>query len=328
MNAGSLATLAVARLALVFGVAFGLAPVLAHLARRAGLGDAPTQARKLQREAVPTVAGLALLAALAVAPPGALELSGAGAFPWLGRELPSWSFVLALGLLYLAGAIDDRRALAAGPKLGLQALGLLPLAATRFAQGGGGALLEAGLLLFGGLVALNVLNTFDNADGAVLGVTALGALIVFPGLGAACAGVLPWNLDAARASRRAARAPTLYLGDAGVNVVALLLFARPETWPVLWIPALDIVRLAVVRWRAGSRPWIGDRRHVAHRLLATGWSAPGVALVLAALTLPGALGQALSARWPGARLLGLALGALGFLVVLLRAPAAPVREGR
>jgi UDP-GlcNAc:undecaprenyl-phosphate GlcNAc-1-phosphate transferase len=321
MSGAVLSSFADARLALAFAVAFLLSPLLAFAARRIGWGDAPTLARKLQREAVPTVGGLALLAALAVGPPETARTA-----PWLAPERAPWAIGLALVLVFFTGAIDDRRALGPGAKVGLQLAALLPLVLVRASESGTAAWVDAAALLLAGLVALNLLNTFDNADGAVLGTACLGALFASPALCAACAGILPWNLDADRAGRRSARAPTLYLGDAGVNVLALCIALRPAAWPILWIPALDLLRLSWIRWRAGSRPWIGDRRHLAHRLLAAGLGSRAVALVLALLSLPGALGWALEARWRGAGPAGLLAGALAFALALRSAPESPVRD--
>ncbi len=306
------------RLLVVAAVTLVTAWILAKLAPRIDWNDPPTLERKLQLVAVPTVGGAALLVGLLFAPFG--EVLGPREGPW-GVALPAPPLALAIGLftVFGAGTLDDRFQLSASRKLALQVAGLLPLAAQGSWFGG--------ILLIGlGIVALNALNTFDNADGAVLAVASVGFAFAASACLAACLGLLPLNLDASRPGRRAAGAPTLYLGDAGVNVLALLILFHPLAWPALWIPLLDISRLSVLRARVGSRPWIGDRRHLAHRLEARGLSRPTVALLLALLTLPGCLGWALAGRFPVAGVLGLCVGALGFFIVLRWTPD-PARSG-
>jgi UDP-N-acetylmuramyl pentapeptide phosphotransferase/UDP-N-acetylglucosamine-1-phosphate transferase len=262
----------------------GATLVLARLAPRLGWTDPPREARKLQRRAVPAVGGAAILGALALAPrewwcAAPLELWG----PWL--PAPGWRLA-ALALVFALGTLDDRRPLAPLPKALGQLAALAPLAL--------GTLIEAGpipalaLWLLAGL-ALNLLNTFDNADGALAGLCALGFAGPAPLLAAACLGFLPLNLDAWRAANRASAAPSAYLGDAGAFVLGLFVVFVPASAGVLFLPALDLARLARVRWRANSRPWLGDRRHLAHRLAARGLSPAAVAALTTLIALPGCL---------------------------------------
>ncbi len=300
------------RLLVVAAITFAAAWVFSKLAPRLDWIDPPTLERKLQLVAVPTVGGAALLVGLLFAPFG--EVLGPREGPW-GLALPASPLVRTVGLLavFAAGTLDDRYRFSASRKLVLQIAALLPLAVQSSCSG---AFLMVGL----GIVALNALNTFDNADGAVLAVASVGFASAAAACLAACLGLLPLNLDASRAGRRAAGAPTIYLGDAGANVLALLIVFHPLAWPALWIPLLDIIRLSVLRKRLGSRPWIGDRRHLAHRLEARGLSRATVALLLALLTLPGGLGCALADQFPVAPFLGLFVGAAGFLAVLRWTP--------
>jgi len=302
-------------LALVALASFVATALLARLAPRLGWIDAPRgadAARKRQRRAVPAVGGLALCLALL---PGEslLASSSLGWGAWLPEEGVR-GFVLVAVLL--VGVVDDRRPLAPGPKSLAQLAALAPLALVSESLAGGLTLVVLGFL------ALNVLNTFDNADGAAALLCALGFAPVCPPVSAALLGFLPWNLDAARAANRASRAPTAYLGDAGAFLLATLVLWRPEAAGILWLPFLDLVRLSWVRWREGSRPWLGDRRHLAHRLEARGVSRAGTALVLAALALPAMLAVpfALRTARPELLALGLTLSALLFGVALWRAP--------
>ena len=311
-------------------------PLLARLARRRGWTDGaegPLAARKPQGRPVPAVGGVAvLLGALA-----ALLLFGAGAGagdrgPFL-LPVSGAAGAAALGsLLALAavGFLDDRRpgGLPPGRKLAAQAAALLPAVLAMGGERGAGA---AVLLFLGGLVAVNAVNTFDNADGAVGAVCLLGFAAVVPAVAGALAGFLPWNLNAREGRPRDPSAtPTAYLGDAGSHPLAFLVLLTPLAWPLLWLPLLDLARLSVVRWRAGSRPWIGDRRHLAHRLAARGLSRVEVVVVLGAIAAPGC-GAAAWAAGPGVPLAPwLGAGAAGTLLLFLlacRATRNAVPEG-
>lgn len=307
--------------------------LLARLAPRLGWTDAPRgseAARKRQGRPVPAVGGAAILLALLLA---LLLTSLRGpiwgpASPQLwGRFLPGegWRFA-TLVLACAAGTLDDRRALAPAPKVAAQGLALLPLGlGAGLAHGA-----PAGLaLVVLGLVALNLLNTFDNADGALASLCVLGFAPCAPLLAAACLGFLPFNLDAARARNRASRAPSAYLGDAGAFVLGALVLCVPGAAGLLVLPGLDLARLSLARWRAGSRPWIGDRQHLAHRLEARGLPRPLVALVLCLLALPACLlvARATASGTAAPALLGCAASALLYLVVLGLAPA-PAKDAR
>jgi UDP-GlcNAc:undecaprenyl-phosphate GlcNAc-1-phosphate transferase len=258
--------------------------VLARLAPRLGWTDAPRAAdaaRKRQRRPVPAVGGVGILAGL-LWTPEALLARPAGEL-WGGLlPAPAWGLA-TLFLALAAGTWDDRAPLGAGRKTLVLLLALAPLAAGAWLEHGP----SAGLALLAlGFLALNLLNTFDNADGALAGLCALGFAGAAAPVSAACLGVLPSNLDAARARNRASGAPSAYLGDAGAFALGVLVLLHPQSAGVLVLPLLDLLRLSLVRWRAGSRPWRGDRRHLAHRLAARGLARPRVALVQCALAAP------------------------------------------
>jgi UDP-N-acetylmuramyl pentapeptide phosphotransferase/UDP-N-acetylglucosamine-1-phosphate transferase len=266
------------------GVSACATAALAALAPRLGWTDAPTLARKTQRRAVPAVGGAALLFALLVVPRAWWSASQEALWgPWL----PSASWRLATLLaVFVLGTLDDLWPLAAGPKALGQTLALTPLAC------GASSAAEpwAGLaLLLIGLFALNLLNTFDNADGALASLCLVGFLPAAPLLGAALLGFLPFNLDAGRARHRSSAAPSAYLGDAGAFLLAALVLLVPASAGLLVLPALDLARLSLLRWSSGSRPWIGDREHLAHRLERRGLGRVAVALVLAGMGSPAAV---------------------------------------
>jgi UDP-GlcNAc:undecaprenyl-phosphate GlcNAc-1-phosphate transferase len=297
--------------------------LLARLAPRFGWTDGPLVARKVQRRPVPAVGGAALFLVLACSPAPPWEPFGAELWgPWIpGR---AWR-AATLALLLAAGVWDDRARLPAGRKALAQCLALLPLALGAWQGNGPGAAL---LLLAVGFLALNALNTFDNADGALASLCALGFAWVAPFASAACLGFLPLNLDAARRRNRASGAPSAYLGDAGANLLAFLVLMSPRSAGLLVLPALDLARLALVRWHSGSRPWIGDRRHLAHRLSARGLSPPVVVLVQCAVAAPACTlvrrALALGDAWLAG--LGVAVSAALYVLALCVSRARPGRS--
>lgn len=264
--------------------------------------------RKPRRQAVPAVGGLALFASLLVW----LWLTGGGLPGAAGR---GGSGLLGLGAALGVGLVDDLRpgGLRAGPKVAAQLVAGLVLGFEV-----GSSPLEALTLALWVVVACNALNTFDNADGALLG-QSLAFGVSHPPLAAAAAGVLPFNLLLRRGPERV---PLAYLGDSGSHLLGAWVALVPAARWMLVLPLLDLARLAVLRRREGRAPWTGDRRHLAHRLAARGLGEPAVVLVLLLVAAPTllaahALGGAM--QWA----LGLLGGAATFLVALLLAPDEP-----
>ena len=276
-----------------------------RFAARAGLADDPAEApeRKRQARPVPAVGGIAILAGLAIA-------RALSATAWIGP--PAW---IGLVLAFVVGAVDDRRKGGLPPAALL--LGQLVVAAGLVAAGWrlceGPPVLAAAASALAVVLAINAVNTFDNADGAASALGVLGLGVDSPLLAASIAGFLPWNLVAAGGTR-----PAAYLGNAGSFVVGVLLVLDPIGRYALLLPLLDLARLSFVRTRAGSRPWIGDRRHLAHRLEKAGLSTLTVACALAAIAAPAVIGAKLGGGATGAPLWGsIATAALGAAAVLL-----------
>jgi len=284
-----------AALAVACGASLAAALVLPRLARRAGWVDAAGRsARKLQRRPVPAVGGAICLAGLLAGwallasqgRPGA-SLPGGGLAGLLGGVAGGGAALWPLGgvlAAFAVGLVDDLLPRGLGPrsKLAGQAAAGLVLGAPLLARGAEpGAALAVSLLALGAVVAANAVNTFDNADGAAGTLAALGCLGPAPLVTASLAPFLALNL-----ARRRDGEVGAYLGDSGSHLLGLLILMTPPAWPVLALPLIDLLRLAVVRTRAGSAPWVGDRRHLAHRLLARGVPRLAVPAVLAGLALP------------------------------------------
>jgi UDP-N-acetylmuramyl pentapeptide phosphotransferase/UDP-N-acetylglucosamine-1-phosphate transferase len=276
---------ACARALLVAGLATFL---LAKAAARTGLVDASgASERKLQRRPVPKAGGLALACGLAAGLPATLET------PLLAPRFAAAAFASALA----CGLTDDlvRGGLRPAAKAALQLVASVPFA-LGVARGEAALAAELptalvlALALAGAVLAKNLANTFDNADGALALLGFAGSAVAGTPAAGALAGFLPLNLDAPRGETPGKGTPTAYLGDGGSHLIALVLLAHPVAWPLFLIPGLDLARLALVRSARGSRPWIGDRRHLAHRLQRAGWGPRAVAGALLALALPAAVG--------------------------------------
>jgi len=138
----------------------------------------------------------------------------------------------------------------------------------------------------------NAVNFLDNMNGLCAGIGAIAAFALAlinlasgsftvaaaaAALCGACIGFLPFNWPHAR----------LFLGDTGSMLIGFLLaalsvmgvYTRGSEIPllavfapvlVLGIPVLDAFLVVLLRLRAGHPPWVGDRRHISHRLVRRG----------------------------------------------------------
>jgi UDP-GlcNAc:undecaprenyl-phosphate GlcNAc-1-phosphate transferase len=277
-------------------VAAAATPLARALAVRIGALDRPGP-RRVHREPVPSLGGLAFVAAVlgvawvARALPGpARELTGG---PLVGLTFASIP-ILALGI------VDDLRGVSAHAKLGVQicaalVLSLFGYGVTAITNPFGGTLfahaLNAPLTVAWVLLVTNAINLIDGLDGLAAGVVAvvsgtlwwvghvhgdmyvmfLSAILV-----GATLGFLPFNFPSAR----------VFMGDTGsqflgLTVAALsLLENRKGTttltllFPIvaLGLPLIDSVTAFGRRVLAGRPVFHADSEHIHHRLLRLGWS--------------------------------------------------------
>jgi UDP-GlcNAc:undecaprenyl-phosphate/decaprenyl-phosphate GlcNAc-1-phosphate transferase len=296
-----------------------LTPVVGRGSARLGLVDAPG-GRKVHVRSVPRTGGLAVVlsAALALMFVTTVAPSGIDSSAWAAMR----PFLLACGLIFVAGFIDDVRGLGAGSKL------IVELAAAAVIMSSG--LLIERITVLGttwplGWIAwpvtaawlvgmTNAFNLIDGVDGLAAGITAIA--------GAACGAILVVRGHAPEAMLLAAFvgaaigflffnfAPaSIFLGDSGSLVAGFLLAATAITgWQKgatalatgvpLMIFALPIAdsMLALMR-RSVARPSDGrsiramlrqiaqpDRGHIHHRMLAMGWSVRRTVLLLYGIT--------------------------------------------
>ncbi|MFH1021875.1 MAG: MraY family glycosyltransferase [Planctomycetota bacterium] len=274
---------------------------------------------------------------------------GGGALPWGAAvaaryadgvfvKLPALLAFLGGGAVILAlGFWDDiRKARGAGMnpwlKLGIQGLAVLPLV-----WEGMSLSLFVDNRVFGAVVTIfwivgiaNAFNLLDNMNGLSAGVALIaaglflavavqngqwfiaGLLTVFAG---AVAGFLPFNFPGA----------SLFLGDAGALFLgyflasSIVLFTFYEAGRtvfsialpllVLAVPLFDTVSVVWIRLREGRPVFVGDRRHLSHRLVDLGFSRTVAVLVIYLLTFGAGAAATLLPR----------LDDVGAIVVLLQA---------
>ncbi len=300
---GEVTTQAVEFFAATVGLAAVAIVVFSRLAPSMGIVDTPG-GRKVHGRPVPLVGGLAIFAAV---------LAGAAI---MGVTTQVGYFLLALSVVIALGLWDDVNEISPRLKLAIQIL-----ASSIMIWGGGvelhsvGNLLglkPIGLWLFGVPMTIFAMVGVVNAVNMMDGMDGLGGCVAFTAfawyavvaidsglevqfttaliLCGAIAGFLLFNL----------RLPwqphaRVFLGDAGSLMIGFALgwFAidltqgTRRTFPpiaALWVvllPLADCVSLMLRRIRTGKSPFVGDRHHIHHYLLAHGF---GHSQTLAILT--------------------------------------------
>jgi UDP-GlcNAc:undecaprenyl-phosphate GlcNAc-1-phosphate transferase len=279
-------------------------PLLRRLAWRVGLVDRPRDgAHKTHARPMPYGGGAAIwLATLVVCLPLLLWTKADAA---LAR--PALILLAAGTALFLLGLADDRRPLPPLPRFGVQLavvaalVAASPLFRLPILAGHPWAAGLASVLWIAALT--NAFNFLDNMDGLAAGVGVL-ALLVLAAVGwlagqpqtalfclvlaGAGLGFLVYNFPPA----------SLFMGDAGglflgfgAGSASVLLAAQlgqaGASLPVrlapllaLAVPVYDLVSVSLIRLRSGRPPWIGDRNHISHRLVALGLSRRNAVLVI------------------------------------------------
>ena len=282
---------------LSYGVAFGLAAVLARLitprvreaALRFGIVDRPDGKLKTQREPVPYLGGLAI----------ALSFLLAIALTFrFGEQL--LGLLLAGSIVVILGLLDDLGQLGPWTKLAGQLVAILVLIKS-------GIYIQLTFLPEPLAIALSVLwllavtnafNLIDIMDGLSAGTAMIAAITLIAvaelngsamaatmaaALAGSCLGFLKHNFEPAR----------IYMGDTGSMFLGLLLGALAmdnaytQRNPVaalgpvliLGVPLFDMLFVMYVRRRRGLPVMLGSPDHVALRLRKWRWSTRQTVLV-------------------------------------------------
>jgi len=342
ITATPLATLALA-------LAFSLiqSPIILTVAHSFGWYD-PASPRKLHREPVPRLGGVAIFSGFSLALL-LIALTTPAPFRPVSGDVPLWPFLLGAFLIHITGVLDDFQDLRARHKLLVQLLAALLLVASGYRFQGLAVPWSDTPLPFGPLAApismawiigvTNALNLLDGLDGlagsvAVVAAATFGTLFLVNGnVAGACVafalcgavlGFLWFNWHPAR----------LFMGDGGSLLVGFVLAGLPllsqadgtlelgfaTSVLVLGIPVLDTLHVMGHRLRAGRPVMSGDQGHVHHQLLRLGLGVRGTVAALTATALVAsltALGSTLlsprvgcTLRFAALGLLALALGAV------------------
>lgn len=283
-------------------VSMVLIPPLSRLAGPLGLTDRPG-GRKIHQVPVPRTGGVAIVAGTLVS-----------VLLWVPMRPDLLAFVVAAGLLFLFGVLDDRFNLDYRFKLLGQTLAALIVTV------GGGVLIQdipfiaagslpapfaLGLTVFVLVGLTNAVNLSDGLDGLAGGISllALGCLsvlayqgedpaalmVAFAMMGATF-GFLRFNTNPAQ----------IFMGDTGsqflgfgTGVLAIIVTQRADSAVgtlipilILGLPILDTITVMVRRIAAGRSPFSADRLHLHHQLLRAGLTQyEAVVLVYAAQAL-------------------------------------------
>ena len=290
-----------------------LVPLAKRLAVKLDAIDYPS-ARRVNKEPIPRMGGVAMLGGLLVAL--AVVFLGVRLLGWPNPFVSHSSlsinyFGVALGVLFMfgVGVVDDVRNLKPKVKLAGQTVAACIVAASGLLLSSvhnpfGPGFLEFGwfsypLTVFYLVAFANVINLIDGLDGLAAGITAISAFTIF------VFAVLTFRLDAAIMSialagvcvgflRYNVHPASIFMGDSGslllgflLGIVSLFAVARSALFVSLLVPLLAAgvpiidTALAIVRRTRAHRPIDqADSGHIHHRLMDSGLSQRATVLVM------------------------------------------------
>ena len=261
------------------------------LALRVGAVDAPTLARKTQKEPIPYLGGVAIAVGIVGASYGSLL---AVDFTLENFELASFVLIPAIAISAM-GLWDDLKGLEPWPRLVAQTVTGIIVAVILTATDTMGFAFDSQVLNYAITVlwivgVCNSINFFDNHDGGAAGtVTVITFFLFFIAYdrqqvlvsalaivtAGATAGVLLWNRHPAK----------IYMGDAGslflgIIISVLTIRLSPGVVPtykslaiplfLMATPILDTTVAVISRIARGISPFQGGRDHLSHRLMRKG----------------------------------------------------------
>ena len=285
-----------------------LTPLIAWLARYKGWLDLPTEARKVHRQPVPRLGGVAVVAAF-MTPLLGLMMVGNRASQLLYHDERLTLGLLLGGIAIVAlGVYDDLKGADARLKLGVQssvaifvwALGFrIELLGNPMGEPFATGILSLPITWLWIVGVINAMNLIDGLDGLASGIALFASGVLFcvaltdeavilclltASLGGAILGFLFFNFNPAR----------IFLGDSGSMFLGFLL-ASISIWsqrkgttaaalfiPVLalGLPILDTSLSFIRRLIRGTSPFKADREHMHHRLMDLGLTHRGTVLTL------------------------------------------------
>lgn len=299
-----------------FVTTLALTPLARLIALRCDAVDYPDK-RRVNREPVPRMGGIAVFAGLALAM--AVEAIGVTYLGWPNVAQPPsmhvnyWMLALSFFVIFLTGLVDDARPLTPKQKLLGQMLAAIIAVAGGLVIGVVVNPLTEGPIVLGWLtypitivylVAYsNIINLIDGLDGLASGIACISSLTMFvislmgahpdaASLAIAIAGAtlafLQYNFHPA----------SIFLGDCGalllgfgLGTVSLLSVTRMASITTLIVPLviaglpiIDTFSAIVRRRRAHVSIGQADRGHIHHRLIAEGFGQRQAVLLMYAWT--------------------------------------------
>jgi UDP-N-acetylmuramyl pentapeptide phosphotransferase/UDP-N-acetylglucosamine-1-phosphate transferase len=278
-------------------------PPLIKVAKMKHLVDEPSNERKLHRKSIPTLGGILIFAATIISyclwfpSRDAWEL-GANYNPL--QALNEFKYILAsMFALFFIGLKDDIVGVDPLKKLIIHLLvgfTLVVLADIRLTEFWGlfevdklPYWLSVVLSIFIYIVIVNAINLIDGVDGLAGGIGLIGSVTLF--------GFLIFNFQPAR----------IFMGDSGsliigicMYVLAMKLIEFPPSklsaamqivskpifaMAILAYPLIDTLRVFTIRILNGKSPFLADKNHIHHRLLAIGLKHYQVSIALYCYTL-------------------------------------------
>ena len=280
-----------------FAISFVATVFVKQLAFRGGLLDRPGAKRKIHSRPTARLGGLAIFVAFAIV---------VGILLWISPVLTDgritfWHYIGLLtggAILMIGGALDDLFDLPPqlsfiAPLLATITLLVFGVGVEKITNPFGGViyltLWQSHALVFLWMMTVMYTTKFlDGLDGLATSVSSIGTVMVLllaqtvayfqpdvsllatVALGALL-GFLFWNFHPA----------SIFLGEGGSTFVGYLLGTLAiisggklaTALLVLGIPLLDALWVILRRWRQGGvrRVFVGDRKHLHHRLLDRGW---------------------------------------------------------
>jgi len=296
----------------VFGVSviagLGLTALVRWLGRRLRILDLPDGFRKVQKQPVPRIGGLAIFLAFFVALLGGLAVYRSRVPALIPEAGDLVAMFLGAAAVLVIGLWDDVSGLRARRKLLLLSVVAVGMYAAGFRIGvvssplGGGVDLgywAIAITVFWFVGCMNAMNFIDGLDGLAAGVAAFAAGTIFCAnvafgsgnvgpaaiaLAGATIGFLAFNFHPA----------SIFLGDSGSYLLGFLIACiglrgtqKAQTVVALLIPVialglpvLDTALAIVRRWSKALPLSASDRHHIHHKLLRAGLSHRQAVLIL------------------------------------------------
>jgi UDP-GlcNAc:undecaprenyl-phosphate GlcNAc-1-phosphate transferase len=262
-----------------------------NLAIRVGAVDAPTLARKAQKEPVPYLGGVAIAVGIVAASYASLLVVE---FSWETLKLASFVLIPAIAISAM-GLWDDLKGLEPWPRLVAQTFTGIIVAVILTVTDTMGFAFSSHIVNYAITVlwivgVCNSINFFDNHDGGAAGTVAVITFFLFfiafdrqqilvsalaIVTAGATAGFLIWNRHPAK----------IYMGDAGslflgIIISVLTIRLSPGVVPsykslaiplfLMATPILDTTVAVTSRIARGISPFQGGRDHLSHRLMRKG----------------------------------------------------------